>query len=226
MPVKDSLTTTEQALRALAKGAYPLTVYNDYSSPENRRILEQLSKETGFRLVNLEDVTEHPSPNYRLVLQTARREALEKEEDLIIVESDVIVREDTIARLTAAAEDNKTGLVAAVTVDENGKVNFPYLYASKWKNGCIRTEKRLSFCCTLLTHALLQACDFDQLDPSKNWYDVFISHESVKLGFTNLLLTNTPVLHKPHSSRPWKQLKYTHPLRYYWNKLIHGYDKI
>ena len=35
-----------------------------------------------------------------------------------------------------------------------------------------------------------------------------------------------PVLHKPHSSRPWKQLKYTNPLLYYWRKLTQHRDKI
>jgi len=40
------------------------------------------------------------------------------------------------------------------------------------------------------------------------------------------LLTNVPVLHLPHSSRPWKMLKYTNPLKYYWKKYTKGLDKI
>lgn len=116
-------------------------------------------------------------------------------------------------------------MVAAVTTDERGQINFPYEYAQK-----IQTDgpckKRFSFCCTLLTNAFLQAYDFEQLDPTKNWYDVHISHMALELGFENILQFTNPVLHKPHSSRPWKQLKYTHPLLYYWRKWIHGRDKI
>ena len=90
----------------------------------------------------------------------------------------------------------------------------------------MKTSKRLSFCCTLLTNQFLQKFSFTQLDTSKNWYDVFISHKSVELGMENYLLTDTPVVHLPHSSRPWKQLKYTNPLRYYWRKLTQRLDRI
>ena len=88
------------------------------------------------------------------------------------------------------------------------------------------TKERLTAGCTLLTRAFLRAYDFEQLDPTKNWYDVHISHMSVKLGFDNILQISNPVLHKPHSSRPWKQLKYTNPLLYYWRKLTQRRDKI
>ena len=57
-------------------------------------------------------------------------------------------------------------------------------------------------------------------------HDVFISHKSIELGFNNYLVTTLPVLHLPHSSRPWKQLKYTNPIKYYWRKLIDKRDKI
>ena len=73
---------------------------------------------------------------------------------------------------------------------------------------------------------LLRSFDFERLDPEKNWYDVFISHEAVRLGFRNLLMLGNPVVHKPHSSRPWKQLKYSNPIKYYLMKLLHGRDKI
>jgi hypothetical protein len=116
-------------------------------------------------------------------------------------------------------------MVAAVTTDERGAINFPYEYAKGIREDGV-CRKRFSFCCTLLTQALLQAYDFGQLDEKKNWYDVHISHVSQKLGFNNILQVSNPVLHKPHSSRPWKQLKYTHPLLYYWRKLTKGLDKI
>lgn len=79
------------------------------------------------------------------------------------------------------------------------------------RESSIPGKKHCSFCCSLLTPGLLKAFDFQTLDPSKNWYDVTISHESLKRGFQNYLFTTLPVWHRPHSSRPWKQLKYKNP---------------
>ena len=45
--------------------------------------------------------------------------------------------------------------------------------------------------------------------------------ENVKI----FMLGNT-VLHLPHSSRPWKRLKYTNPLLYYWRKITQRKDRI
>ena len=174
--------------------------------------------------MHIREVLDHPSPNYRWVLNTAQREAIEKNQDLVIVESDVIVKEGTISRLQQAISKG-VGMVAAVTVNEEGEVNFPYEYARKIQQDGSCT-KRFSFCCTLLTNAFLKAYSFEQLDPTKNWYDVHISHMSRQLGFENILLISNPVLHKPHSSRPWKQLKYKNPLLYYWRKLTQRRDKI
>lgn len=224
MPVKDSPETAEQAVRAIVASGYTLTVYDDYSRAENAARLDRLRDETGIEVVHLCDKIDHPSPNYRWVLNEAQREALEKGENLVIVESDVIVRPETIARMQKAVTD-KTGMVAAVTVNEAGEINFPYEYAKKIKadGPC---KKRFSFCCTLLTKAFLESYSFAHLDPEKNWYDVHISHMSVKSGFENVLQVSNPVLHKPHSSRPWKLLKYTNPLLYYWRKLTQRRDKI
>ena len=72
----------------------------------------------------------------------------------------------------------------------------------------------------------IRAFDFRQLDPTKNWFDVTISHEALKQGFQNYLFTTLPVWHRPHGSRPWKQLKYKNPLKYYWLKYTKGLDKI
>lgn len=226
MPVKDSMHTARQAIAALMQaGGVDLTVYNDFSTAETTAELTEMAGRLGFRLVNWADRTDHPSPNYRLTLQDAQRRALEAGAHLVIVESDVTVRPDTLARLQAAAADG-VGMVAAVTVDTDGHVNFPYLYARRLRGTAVDTTKRLSFCCTLLTNALLRAYSFDQLDPTKQWYDVAISHRSITLGFRNRLLLDTQVLHQPHSSRPWKQLKYTNPLRYYWQKLTQKRDRI
>ena len=140
----------------------------------------------------------------------------------------MLVRPETIDRLGERRKANgerPIGMVAAVTVNDEGVVNFPYEYARKIrKDG--PCKKRFSFCCTLLTQELLRAYDFELLDPEKNWYDVHISHMSVKLGFENILQVSNPVIHRPHSSRPWKQLKYTNPLLYYWRKLTQRKDRI
>ena len=45
-------------------------------------------------------------------------------------------------------------------------------------------------------------------------------------GFKNYLAKHLEVLHLPHSSRPWKQLKYTRPILYYFKKLIYKRDRI
>ena len=229
MPVKDSLETAEQAIRAIVASGHNVCVYDDYSSDENAARLDALRDEFGIRVVHIREVLDHPSPNYRWVLNTAQREAIEKGQDLVIIESDVIVKANTIDKLIVESQKSKEkspiGMVAAVTVNEEGEVNFPYEYARKIQQdgSC---SKRFSFCCTLLTNAFLKAYSFEQLDPTKNWYDVHISHMSRQLGFENILLISNPVLHKPHSSRPWKQLKYKNPLLYYWRKLTQRRDKI
>ena len=224
MPVKDSIETAQEAIRAIVASGHSLTVYDDNSTADNAARLDTLHDELGIDVIHVGQIIDHPSPNYRWVLINAQRHCLQNNQHLVIVESDVIIQANTIHNLAADIQP-QTGLVAAVTHNADGQVNFPYDYAAKIKRDgpC---AKRFSFCCTLLTTNFLQAYDFNQLDPTKNWYDVHISHMSRKLGFENILLISNPVLHKPHSSRPWKQLKYTNPLLYYWRKLTHGYDKI
>ena len=224
MPVKDSIETAEQAIRAIVSSGHTLTVFDDNSTAETAALLDQLASELKIGVVHVGQLIDHPSPNYRWVLITAQRECLETNRHLVVVESDVIVRPDTLDRLAAAVEP-KVGMVAAVTHDAEGQVNFPYEYAKRIHADGVCT-KRFSFCCTLLTNTFLRAYDFEQLNPEKNWYDVHISHMSVKLGFDNILQVTNPVLHKPHSSRPWKQLKYTNPSLYYWRKFTQRRDKI
>ena len=228
-PVKDSIELTEKTIRSVMnsvnRDAFDYVVYDDFSTEENACRLDDLSSELGFRVVHLRDVLNTPSPNYRSVLQMAQQEAINDDCHLVIVESDVVVDSVTFQRLESEVRDD-VGLVAAVTVDENGDVNFPYLFARKWKNRNVETKKRFSFCCTLLTNNFLKSYSFTSLDPTKNWYDVFISHKSIELGFQNILQMTNRVVHRPHSSRPWKLLKYTNPLKYYWIKYTKGFDKI
>ena len=77
-----------------------------------------------------------------------------------------------------------------------------------------------------LCNRFLKEYNFQKLNPEKQWYDVPISAMSRKLGFKNMLLISTRVLHTPHASRPWKLLKYSNPIKYYWYKFTRGMDKI
>ena len=230
MPVKDSIEMTEKAVRALVASGYTMCIYDDNSQAENAKRLDELAEELNIGVVHISELTNHPSPNYRFVLQRARKQALAEKMHLVIVESDVIVATDTLDKMLAEVADG-VGMVAAVTVDEQGKYNFPYHYVRGWRyrlygKKTIATNKRFSFCCTLLTNKLLQQADFDLLDPTKNWYDVTISHWSVRLGLRNLLMLGNMVVHFPHASRPWKRLKYTNTLLYYWRKFTQKLDRI
>lgn len=230
-PVKDNIEQTLETAKAVMASVlhvpYSYTLYNDFSSDEGTRLLEEASKETGFRLVNLSDLTSHPSPNYLFVLQREQKLCLEEDAGLLIVESDVVVRPDTLQGLWQAAQEHTdAGIVASVTVDEEGSINYPYLYAKGKENQVLDTRRHCSFCCSLLTPELLRRVDFEQLNATKSWFDVTISHRSLQEGLHNYLLTTLPVIHRPHGSRPWKQLKYKNPLKYYWLKLTKGLDKI
>lgn len=230
-PVKDSIATTLDTIRSVMESdlniPFSYTVYNDNSTPENTAILQREADKYGFELVNLATLTSHPSPNYLLVLQLAQQRALAEEAGLCIVESDVTLRSDTLQLLyDGALQRPDCGIAAAVTVDASGVVNYPYLYARGQEGRVFETRKHCSFCCSLLTPALLRQFDFHELNPEKNWFDVTISHKALDLGLRNYLFTTLPVLHRPHQSRPWKQLKYKNPLKYYWLKFTKGLDKI
>jgi len=228
-PVKDSLKTTTETIHSILKsdGNFHYCVYNDFSSEETTAELKSMSKAYQFELVNLSDITSTPSPNYRLVLQLAQKKAISLGLPLIIVESDVEVKSNTLTELVQQSKKRmQCGMVAAITKDIDGKINFPYLNFRKTKEKIIKTKHSLSFCCTLLTPTLLNQYDFTELSSDKHWYDVSISRKSNSLGLNNYLLISAGVLHKPHSSRPWKQLKYTNPLKYYYLKLIKRLDRI
>ncbi|WP_339701431.1 glycosyltransferase family 2 protein [Algoriphagus aquimarinus] len=228
-PVKNSLETTLDTARAIARSSVGVrhVIFNDFSTEETKVGLEQNKAEIGYELIHLEDHTDHPSPNYKLVLQMAQKMANEASLPLLVIESDVVVKPETIADLLSFQKSSiKSGLVGSVTVDENGIVNFPYLKFKGVKESVIDTSRSLSFCCTLFGTDFLKAYDFMGLDEAKDWYDTFISKKSIELGFKNHVLMNAPVWHRPHASRPWKQLKYSNPLKYYFLKFWKGMDKI
>lgn len=228
-PVKNSIETTLDTARAIAASSVSVRhiIFNDFSTFETKASLEENKSKIGYDLIHIEDLSDHPSPNYKLVLQTSQKIALESGLPLLVVESDVVVKQDTISSLLSQQRKNaKSGLVGSVTVDEAGVVNFPYLKFKGIKQPVIQTQRSLSFCCTLFTLDFLKSYDFMGLDEAKDWYDTFISKKSIELGFENTVLMNAPVWHRPHASRPWKQLKYTNPIKYYFLKFWKGLDKI
>lgn len=228
-PVKNSIETTLDTARAIATSDVSVrhVIFNDFSSAEAKLSLEENRNVIGYELIHVEDLTDHPSPNYKLVLQLAQKMALESKLPLLVVESDVVLKPDTISSLLSSQKESaKSGLVGSVTVDEKGVVNFPYLKFKGVKDSVIQTTRSLSFCCTLFSLKFLESFDFAELDGAKDWYDTFISKKSIELGFENTVLMNAPVWHRPHASRPWKQLKYTNPLKYYFLKFWKGMDKI
>lgn len=228
-PVKDSLQTTSLTIKAIsqAKGDFEYYVFNDFSQDETKQFLEKEKEKSGFHLIHLEELTHNPSPNYKLVLETAQKIALEKTCPLIIIESDVVIKPDTLNEMfTVLRNKVKPGLVGAITVDKNGDYNFPYTFEKSKSKEVLNTSHSLSFCCTLISVELLQQFDFNILSQKKDWFDVYISRQSKKLGFNNYLLKGVEVLHLPHSSRPWKHLKYKKPLLYYFNKLFYKRDRI
>jgi len=228
-PVKNSIETTLETAEAIKASSVSVEhkIFNDFSSPETKALLDENAPKIGYQLVHLEEVTDTPSPNYKLVLQMAQKEAVEKGLPLLVVESDVTVEKDTIERMLGFYQSNeKVGLVGAITVGYDKKVNFPYLKFKEVKEEVIDTKRSLSFCCTLFSTEFLRDYDFMELDDAKDWYDTFISKKAVEMGYRNFVLMNAPVLHKPHGSRPWKQLKYKNPLKYYFLKFWKGLDKI
>ncbi|MBC8004415.1 MAG: glycosyltransferase family 2 protein [Verrucomicrobia bacterium] len=228
-PVKDSLNTTIETIQSIhqSEGNFLYCIYNDFSKEETTLKLKQIQDQYNFELINLADHTNTPSPNYRIVLRMAQNKALELNIPLIIIESDVEVESNTFQELIRYSKElAKPGMVAAITIDREGKVNFPYLRFKSSRKDITKTRHSLSFCCTLLTIDLLKQYNFKELSTEKHWYDVSISRKSIHLGLNNYLVNSLQVLHKPHSSRPWKQLKYQNPIKYYFKKLIKGLDRI
>jgi len=228
-PVKNSLENTLETIKAIkeSQGQYLYFVYDDFSDTETSVQLKEKSAEQGVNYIHLSELTNTPSPNYFTVLKDAQAKSLQHQLPLIIVESDVVVQKNTLQELLSFVQkEPKIGMVGAVTVDYDNKINFPYLKFESKERRPIATERSLSFCCTLLSIDFLQQFSFNQLDQGKDWFDTSISNASLSHGFKNYVLLNIPVLHKPHGSRPWKQLKYTNPLKYYWLKFTKGRDKI
>ena len=228
-PVKDSIETTLDTARSVANSTVKVkhVIFNDFSKPETKSLLESNKEKIGYELIHLEDLTDHLSPNYKLILQLSQKMSLKENLPLLVVESDIQVRQDTIEKiLTQLKKNPESGLIGAITVDERGDINFPYQKFKNVTGPIVITKRSLSFCCTLFSPEFLNKYDFSGLNDTKDWHDTHISKKATELGFQNTILMNAPVWHRPHGSRPWKQLKYTHPIKYYFLKFWKGMDKI
>ena len=224
-PVKGSIDIATRTIESIMSSEisvdFSYTVYNDFSSEEVTAKLDLLSKKFGFFLINLKDVTLHPSPNYLTILQMAQNRANFDTAHLLIIESDVIVDKNTIQRMYEyASELENPGLIAATTTDSNKKINYPYLFAKRFHDEAVQTKKELSFCCSLLTQPLLTSYNFNALNPERTWHDHYISHKSNELGFNNYVISSLPVIHLQHSIYPWMHLKQSQPFKYRWTKFI------
>ena len=120
-PVKNSIDLTEKTIRAVMdsmdKQQMKYVVYDDFSDIETAQRLDALACELGFEVVHLSDVIDSPSPNYRYILQKAQESAIENDEHLVVVESDVVVNQTTFVKLNERVAGG-VGLVASVTIDE------------------------------------------------------------------------------------------------------------
>lgn len=228
-PVKDSPGTTIKTIEAVCNSNCNIEyfVYNDFSQPDTKQLLTEAQQKWNFHLIHLEEHTSTPSPNYKLVLQMAQKSAVEKKLPLIVVESDVVVQPNTFTRLIQLVETKyKPGLIGAITTDKQGNYNFPYTFEKTKSSDTVETQHSLSFCCTCMSLQFLESYNFSELSSNKDWFDVTISRQAKKAGFKNYLAKGIEVLHLPHSSRPWKNLKYSNPLLYYFKKFIHKRDRI
>ena len=84
-------------------------------------------------------------------------------------------------------------MVGAITVNEKNEYNFPYTFEKEKSNEVVVAKQSLSFCCTIITTPFLMKNSFFNLPDTKDWFDVYISHQSQKLGFVNLLAKNTAI---------------------------------
>ena len=228
-PIKDSLETLKSTIKSLRSEntSTPYYIFDDFSNDETIDWLKENQEKYKFEIVHLSDYTSEPSPNYRLTLNMARNMALEQKAHLAIIESDVIVKPETMDALVELTEQlPDAGLVGSVTTDNAGNINFPYNYVKKSMPEVYQTSRSMSFCCTILSNDLMKAFDFAELDNSRDWYDVHITKRARQLSFNNYISLKNPVIHKPHGSRPWKMLKYKNPLLYYFKKLTQHRDRI
>lgn len=76
----------------------------------------------------------------------AQKEAIGAEAGLLIVESDVVVKKNTLQDLfDGALARPDCAIAAAVTTDESGEINYPYLHAKEMRIKSMRKRNIVVF---------------------------------------------------------------------------------
>ncbi len=226
-PVKNSLATTIKTIEAVSqyRSRNEYLIFNDNSDSETLTWLEENSNRLGYTLLHAQELTPEGSPNQRALLIELQRRC--RGRDILFVESDVIISQTTIPELLNAVNTLESpGLIGAVTVDVDGVPCFPHAHLKGKTGWVIELNSSISFCCTLLTHSFFSSFTASALSRKKEWFDIYLSKKARNSGYKNYILLNQKVFHRPHSSRPWKNLKYTHPIRYYLGKFFARRDRI
>ncbi len=226
-PVKNSLDTTIKTIEAVSqyRSIHEYLVFNDNSDTETTQWLEENSIQLGYTLLQAQEITPEDSPNQRALLIELLTRC--RGRDILIVESDVIINQNTITGLQDAANTLESpGLIGAVTVDADGVPCFPHAHLKGKTGSVIQLNSSISFCCTLLSRSFFDTISAASLSRKKEWFDIFLSKKARNSGYKNYILLNQKVFHRPHSSRPWKKMKYTHPIRYYLGKFFARRDRI
>jgi len=224
IPFRDSLTTLQRTILALKKPApeIPLLLCDDASSAQCLKELNTWLETQNWSKV---DVLSLPvgedAPQYGLALRAGLQRAHNEMRQLLVVESDVEVLPGVVLGLQRVLQRKPDAVMAgAVTIDPEGVWNFPYagtFRAAKLRSSPLIRRRSLSFCCTLLDHGFVDHLLHTPF-PDTGWMDLKISAMARKLG-TLWLALDLQVVHHPHSSRPWKLLKYKNPLLYYFYKI-------
>lgn len=224
IPFRDSLTTLQKTIIALRESTpdIPLLLCDDASSASCLKDLNtwlEAQNWVGVELLSLPKAGD--APQYGLALREGLTRAHSELRQLLVVESDVEVLPGVAEGLQRVLERNPCAVMAgAVTIDSEGVWNFPYagtFRADKLRSSPLIRRRSLSFCCTLLDHVFVENLLHTPF-PDTGWMDLKISAIARKFG-TLWLALDLQVIHNPHSSRPWKLLKYKSPLLYYFYKI-------
>lgn len=226
-PVKNAIDHAKNCILSVLEFLPNSTyfVIDDFSNDAEVKKLGEFVLNKPIQFIDLKKITQNPSPNYDLALGIVLKNAYENKKSVLVVESDVVLNGKAInSILQNGMLPKRPGLVGAITQNEKGEINYPYQFLNRWrwkkkiKNEMIKV-KAVSFCCTLIGCEFISDIMFENWADKKGWYDLKLSRWARKLGYENFLCT-TPVLHYPHSSRPWKNEKYENFIKYYFKKWI------
>lgn len=203
---------------------FTYTVYNDFSTEENTHRLEEAARQWNFVWSTYQTWPTTPLPTIYWCYKQHKRSHRSR---CRITDCGIgcYCQKNTLQSLYNGALQQNNAELQQLWQPMKRRNQLP-LPTRQGTENQVYPEKSIAASAVHYSPRTAESIWLQTLDPSKNWYDVTISHESLKRGFQNYLFTTLPVWHRPHSSRPWKQLKYKNPLKYYWLKYTKGLDKI